>query len=137
MITINATKEEFVNLVNGLFAIQELKGKKFSLVVSKNITILRNELKELEEFARPSEEFLTLAHKVNAIADEDTKDSKERIDKLEEENKELVKTRKKQMDEVSERIKEEIAIDLHSISENILPEDITAKQINQIQKIIE
>ena len=137
MITINATKEEFVNLVNGLFAIQELKGKKFSLVVSKNITILRNELKELEGFARPSEEFLTLAHKVNAIADEDTKDSKERIDKLEEENKELVKTRKKQMDEVSERIKEEIAIDLHSISENILPEDITAKQINQIQKIIE
>ena len=30
---INATKGEFVNLVNGLFAVQDLKGKKFGLVV--------------------------------------------------------------------------------------------------------
>ena len=31
--TINTTKGELVNTINGLFAVQELKGKKFSLVV--------------------------------------------------------------------------------------------------------
>ena len=37
MTTINATKGEFVNLINGLFAVSELKGKDFSLTVSENI----------------------------------------------------------------------------------------------------
>ena len=32
---INATKQEFVDLINGLLQVQELKGKKFSLLVSK------------------------------------------------------------------------------------------------------
>ena len=41
MKTINATKGELVNLINGLFAVQDLKGKKFSLSVSKNIKILQ------------------------------------------------------------------------------------------------
>ena len=46
MTTINATKGELVNLVNGLFSIQELKGKKFGIVVSKNLTTLEEKLKQ-------------------------------------------------------------------------------------------
>ena len=37
MKTIKTTKAELVTLINGLYAIQEVPGKKFSLAVSKNI----------------------------------------------------------------------------------------------------
>ena len=137
MTTINATKGEFVNLINGLFTVQELKGKKFSLTVSKNITILQKELKDLEEFGKPSKEFMDLAQKVNGIANEEADDSKERIDKLESENKNLVKERRAQIDEVAKLMEDEIKLDLHILSEDILPEDITAKQNKSLEKIIE
>ena len=137
MKTINATKGEFVNLINGLFAVQDLQGKEFSLLVSKNISIIRDSLKDLEEAGQPSEEFMTLARQVNEISNENAEDAKERIDKLEEENKKLVESRKVQMDNVAEMMKASMDIELNIIPEDLLPEAITAKQINNIEKIIE
>tara|TARA_R110000744_G_scaffold278381_2_gene390645 strand:- start:639 stop:1055 length:417 start_codon:yes stop_codon:yes gene_type:complete len=136
MTTIKATKGEFVNLINGLFQVQELKGKKFGLAVSKNITTLKKELKHLEDLGKPSEEFMKLAQKVNELSSKDPENSKVEIDKLEKENEELVKLRKEQMDNVTELMKDEMSVDLTIVSEKILPEDITAKQINTIEKII-
>ena len=136
MTTINATKGEFVNLINGLFQVQELKGKKFGLVVSKNITILREELKHLEDLGKPSEEFMKLAMEVNQISNEDPDNAKTKIDKLEKENETLVKARREQMDKVTEKMKDELTVKLNTISETLLPEDITAHQINNIKKII-
>ena len=43
---------------------------------------------------------------------------------------------KEQMEKVQEHMKETMSIDLKTISEKLLPEEITAKQINNIQKII-
>ena len=137
MKTINATKGELVNIINGLFAVQELKGKTFSLTVSKNISILRDTLKDVEEAGKPSPEFLEVAQKVNEIANENKEDAKEQIDKLEEENKELVEARRSQMDNVEKLMAEESTVDLHVISEEILPENISASQINKLIKIIE
>ena len=136
MKTINATKGEFVNLINGLFQVQELKGKKFGLIVNKNITILREELKHLEEFGKPSEEFMKLAMEVNKISNENPENAKEKIDKLEKENEELVAARRKQMEDVTEKMKEEMTIKLNTISESNLPNDISAQQISNIEKII-
>ena len=70
MTTINGTKGELVNLINGLFAVQTLKGKRFSLIVSKNIAILQKSLKDVEEAGKPSEEFMALATQVNEIANQ-------------------------------------------------------------------
>ena len=136
MTTINATKAEFVNLINGLFQVQELKGKKFGLAVSKNIVTLKKELQHLEELGKPSEEFMELAMKVNEISQKDPENSKVEIDKLEKENEELVKLRREQMDNVTELMKDEMSIKLKTLSENILPDEITAKQITSIEKII-
>jgi len=137
MTTINATKAEFVNLINGLFQVQELKGKEFSLLVSKNINILQKNLKDIQEAGTPSEKFLELAQQVNAIANANAEDSQEKIDKLESENKELVESRKNQMAKVSEMLKKDIELELHVLPESVLPEDVTAKQINTIINIIE
>jgi len=137
MKTINATKQEFVDLINGLFQVQELKGKEFSLLVSKNINILQKNLKDIQEAGTPSEKFLELAQQVNAIANANAEDSQEKIDKLESENKELVESRKNQMAKVSEMLKKDIELELHVLPESVLPEDVTAKQINTIINIIE
>ena len=137
MKTINATKQELVDLINGLFQVQELKGKDFSLVVSKNISILHEALKEIEKAGAPSEEFIKLANEVNEINNNGKPNAKEVIEALEKENEKLVKARREQLDNVAELMKEEIEIDLKILSEDILPEDITAKQINNIIKIIE
>ena len=137
MTTINATKGDFVNLINGLFGVQELKGKKFSLVVSKNISILKKALQELEDAGKPSDEFLELAEQVNEIANKNEEGAKEQIDALEKNNQELVDSRRVQMDKVTKIMEEEITVDLNTITEDILPEDVTAQQINKIIKIIE
>ena len=135
--TIKATKGELVNVINGLFAVQELKGKKFSLVVSKNIAILQETLKEVEDAGKPSEEFMVLATQVNEIANKNEEDAKEQIDTIEKENQELVASRRAQMDKVTEMMKEEVSVDLYTLSEDILPEEVTAQQITKIIKIIE
>lgn len=134
---INATKQEFVDLINGLLQVQELKGKKFSLLVSKNLNILQKNLEDVQKAGTPSEEFLELAQKVNMIASGKAPDSQEQIDKLEAENKELVDARKEQMAKVTEMLKEEIEVELNMLPEDTLPEDVTAKQINSIINIIE
>jgi len=136
MKTINATKGELVNLINGLFAVQDLKGKKFSLSVSKNIKILQKELKDLETAGKPTKEFLELADTVNIIANEGAEDSQAKILALEEDNKELVESRRKQLEDVTTMMEESTSVKLEPILESVLPEDITAKQINNIEKII-
>tara|TARA_R110000751_G_scaffold50345_1_gene111342 strand:- start:331 stop:768 length:438 start_codon:yes stop_codon:yes gene_type:complete len=134
---INAPKKDFISLINGLFSVQELKGKKFGLVVSKNIEIIREALKELETAGQPTEEFMALATEVNAIAEANEEGAKEKIQQIEKDNQELVDARRAQMDALTEKMKEEIEIELNVISEELLPEEITAKQINQIIKITE
>ena len=135
--TIKATKGELVNVINGLFAVQELKGKKFSLLVSKNIAILQEALKEVEDAGKPSEEFMVLATQVNEIANKNEEDAKDQIDNLEKENQELVNSRRVQMDKLTKMLEKEASIDLYIITEDVLPEEVTAQQITKIIKIIE
>ena len=134
---INATKGEFVNIINGLFAVQEIQSKEFGLLVSKNIALLKDELKELEVAGAPSPEFMKLANQVNELANKNEEDAQEKIDKIEKENQELVDSRREQMDKVQKMMEEEASMNLHILPETVLPDDITAKQINNILKIIE
>ena len=80
---------------------------------------------------------MALAEQVNAIANENKEDAKEQIDKLEEENKDLVDARREQMDKVQKIMEEESEVSLHIIKEDLLPEEITAQQINKLMQIIE
>ena len=58
------------------------------------------------------------------------------VSDLEKENKELVDIRQKQMDKLNKMMDEEMEMELYLISEEKLPEDITAKQITNIDKIL-
>ena len=138
MKTVKGTKQDLVVLYNGLHGVQDLKGKKFSLVVSKNISIIQEALKDIEKAGKPSEEFMVIAKQVNEIANSMPKEeAEEKINALEKENEKLVGARRKQMAKVEKMMSKKIDLDLQIISEDFLPEDITAKQLNQIIKIIE
>ena len=137
MTTINATKGEFVSLINGLFQVQTLEGKEFGLKVSKNLRKIQDALKDLEEMGTPSEEFMALAKQVNELANSGAEDAKEKVDKLEKDNAELVKERQEQMEKVTNAMLESMDLELEIIPESLLPEKITAQQITGIQKIIE
>ena len=137
MKAINATKGDFVQIINGLFNVQNLSGKDFSLIISKNINILKDKLKDLEDMGKPSEKFMELAKEVNLLSSGDDENAKAKIDKLEEENKDLVEERRAQLEKVAEVMKEEISVELHVLSEDLLPETVTANQINNLIKIIE
>ena len=70
---------------------KDLQGVRFGLLVSKNVRIIQQELSDLEEASKPSDEFVVLSQKVNALNDD-----KEAIQKLEEEHKELIEARREQ-----------------------------------------
>jgi|TARA_R100000030_G_scaffold86832_1_gene70339 vacuolar-type H+-ATPase subunit I/STV1 len=125
---------EFVEIFNGLTAVQKLKGVKFGLLVAKNIRILKTELNDLEEASKPTEEFLELSQKMNQLMNKKDDDA---IKALEKENEALVNERKAQLKEVDALLLEETEIDLISIPESCLPAEISAEQILAIDKVIE
>ena len=137
MTTINATKKEFVALVNGIYKIQNLEGKALAIVASKNLSILQESLKDIEEAGKPSKEFLAVAEKVNEIANNNPEDAQAEINKIEEENKELVEARRKEMAKIEEMMRETAEVELEFISKDLLPEDISPAQLNKLSKIIE
>tara|TARA_R110000824_G_scaffold115351_2_gene266410 strand:- start:470 stop:883 length:414 start_codon:yes stop_codon:yes gene_type:complete len=137
MTTINATKDDFAKLYNGLVEVKDLKSKKFALAASKNMQIIKGALEHIEELNKPSEEFIELAQKITAIAKENNESSEQQVKDLEESNANLIQERKDQLDLVRETLKEDLELELHFVSEEILPDEINAEQINNIIKIIE
>lgn len=137
MTKINATNGELLDLINGLFAVKDLAGKEFSLPVGKNLNILKKILNPLEKLGTPSEEFMDLARKVNMIAEAGEENSKEQIEELEGQFPELVKARKEQIEIMQTKMAEEVEVELHLISPEILPEEVTPEQIMNLEKIIE
>jgi|TARA_R100000544_G_scaffold8513_2_gene3399 hypothetical protein len=135
---IKTTKQEFVQMVNSLFAVKDLKGKEFAVAVAKNLDILTKNLKDLEEAGKPSKEFMELAMSVNAFTDDPNDESKiYEIDKLEKDNKELIDERRAQLDNVAKLMEEEIEITIKPLTIEMLPEDITAQQMSSLTKFIE
>ena len=130
------TNRELAELMQGLFGVQQLQGIKFSLAVSKNMKLIKVELGDIDKVSQPSPEFMELSQKVQIL--EQSKDM-EGIKQLEDENTELVEARKKQLNEVDSLLNEDSKISLSSlytISEEDLPSEITAQQLNGIQLII-
>ena len=134
MTKIKATNKEMLDTLHGLYAVQDLKGVKFAVAVSKNIEKLRNELKHIDEASKPSPEFEKLLQEADKI--EKSEESEKLIKKLEKENKELIDKRKAQLEEVNDILEETVELELVTMSEKNLPQDITAKQLSAIIKIV-
>ena len=124
---------EFVELFNGLAAVQQLKGVKFGLLVSKNVRTIQKELDYLEDASKPSDEFVALSVQMNQLMND--KNEKE-VKALEKKNAKLIQERKDQLAELEKLMEEEVELELLGIPEDCLPEDISGEQIINIDKII-
>jgi len=138
MTKIKAKNQELIDLLQSLYTVQDLKGVSFAIAVTKNIDKLQKDLQYLEDAAKPTEEFQKIVDKVNTISntEKDEEVAKTKIAKIEKENEVLVEERKAQLDEVAKVLEEEAEIELTTINRNSLPQDITAKQIGALKKII-
>jgi hypothetical protein len=132
------TNRELAEMLQGLMAVKDLKGVKFSLQVTKNVNLIKSELESIEEAAKPSEEFLEIAKLVQEIekSGKTEEEMKAEVAKIEKDNAELVAERKNQIDEFNVLLEDEIEISLFKISEKHLPEDITAQQLMGINQLI-
>ena len=133
-IELKTTNGELVDLMNGLFAAQDVKGKEFALTVSKNISALQEHLKGVEEAGRPSEEFVKFAREIKEATDANDSNA---VKEMESRNASLIAERKEQIEKLQEMLKEDSKpITLNAIPNDVIPNDVTARQINNLEKII-
>ena len=131
-----AKKSDFVEILQGLFQVKDLKGKKFSLIAAKNIELIQDALKDLEDQGKPSDEFVELSIKMRALMQSTEPDAKDKMQILEEENSTLIETRKAQIDDIKEKLKEEVELDITLVEKEDLPEDISMEQLMGINKLL-
>ena len=131
---VTATNREFLNMFKTLSDTRSVKGVNYAKAVIKNLQVIKEHLQPIEEMALPSEEFIELSVKAQEFIN---KEDSQGLEKFESENKELIEKRKKQMDEVNAKLDEITTVELVMIEEKVLPEDISAEQIEALMKIIQ
>ena len=129
---VDTTVQTYVDLLAGLYSVQQLPGLKFALKVDENIQKLENELAPLNKLMEPTPEFEAFAERVRNEAGNDPEKRK----KLEEENKELVDHRVKQIETAREMLAEPKEIQLRKIYVSELPKEINAAQIKALKPIL-
>ena len=125
--------EEFIQIFQGLVAVKALKGVKFGILVAKNIKVIQTELQFIEEAGKPSPEFIKLSQEMEPLV---KTDQVAQIKALEERHADLVDARKAQLAEVEQLMDSENSLDLFEIPESVLPEEISAEQIMNLEKLI-
>lgn len=130
---ISITNQDLVNLYKGLEEVKSVKGTRFSILVAKNLKEISNQLKELDDLATPSQEFIEVSARVHKLAEED---KEEEIKRIEVEHADLIEERKKQIEVVEARMNEEVSVSVEMIREDQLPEDLTSEQLLPILSII-
>ena len=130
---LKTTCGELVDLMNGHFGVQDVPGKDFALIISKNMNRLQEVLGHIEKAGRPSEEFMKFAQDMQKLQQAG---DKEGLEQMEKNNADLIAERKIQMEKVQNMLKKEAKAELQTIPKDLLPSDTTAKQINNLEKII-
>ena len=132
-VNITATKREFLDMFKVFNETKDVKNVKYATINLVNSKVIREQLDELEAMATPSQEFIDLSIKAQALIKEE---NEEALKALEAENVALVEARKEQLAAVQAKLDEEVTLELKMINEKILPEDLNAEQLEMISKLI-
>jgi hypothetical protein len=130
------TKQELVDLIAGLQEVENLESKALAVISFQNVININALLKDLEDVAAPSMEFIKLAQEMQAFNMETELDKVKEKEALPE-NAALIQERQEQIAKVTELLKAEVELKLHKIKQEDLPLNITAKQLSRIQLILE
>jgi len=154
---------ELVNLYQGLNSVGNLTGTKFCYAVSKNIEIIKGELKHINSTLEHSDEEkkyedarIALCKKLCKLDEkdkpmvvdnpdgsskyvfEDQEGFDKELKKLQKKHEKSVESIKKKKEGYNKFLKEEVSKDvkLHKIKLSDVPEEITAQQMNSLFIII-
>lgn len=151
------TREQIIQLYNGLHNVGSLPGVKFGYAVAKNKNILKSEIEALEGALKPTEQFLEYEEKRIALAGSHAeKDeggnpkthnnmfvlkSQKKFDveheKLKDDYKDAVEGRTAQIEEYNTLLKSPMEIVLHTLKLEEVPAEIKEEQIAGIFHILE
>jgi hypothetical protein len=132
-VPVTATNKEFLTIYQTLQEVRSARGVKFAIAVVKNSTVIEAHLNGLEKMALPSEAFADLSIKAQVFIKEN---DEEGLKALEAEHAEVIQARKEQLAEVEVELSKTAILELKLINEELLPDDITAEQIEKLMKII-
>ena len=122
-----------VELYKGLDAVKKHKGARFSMIVARNVKELEQVLKTYEQIAKPSDEFVKVSGEAHRLAEaEDTEGMK----KLEEEHADLIEERKGQLKQLEETMEQVVEVNLQTIKEDQLPEEVTPEEMVPLLPIV-
>ena len=133
MQTIKTTNQELLDLLRGLQETKEVKGSRFALVAARNLKIISKDLEYIDKMAFPSQEFQEISVKAQKFIEAEDSQA---LEKLEKEHKEIIQARKDQLEQVSKELQKEVEVQLHTISEDNLPEEISTEQVIKLMLII-
>lgn len=122
-----------IELYKGLEAVKKHKGARFAVIVAKNVKELEQALRKYEDTAKPSDEFLRVSGEAHRLAEAE---DEEGIKKLEEDHADLIAERKEQLAQLELQMQEEIELNVQTIKEAQLPEDVTPEEIVPILPIV-
>jgi microcompartment protein CcmL/EutN len=123
-----------IELYKGLEAVKKHKGARFSIIVARNVKELEAVLRQYEEMAKPSNEFMRVSGEAHKLAEAEDEAG---IKKLEEEHADLIEERKAQLVKLEELMQTSVKIDLQTIKEKQLPEDVTPEEVVPLLPIVE
>jgi len=132
-VNITATRREFLEMYKVLHETRGEKGVKYAMIVLKNCDVIKKELDALEVLAAPTQEFIELSMKAQELI---KAENEEGLKQLEAENTELLDARKAQIAEVNSELDKEVTLELKMINEKLLPQSLSAEQIDTLIKII-
>ncbi len=153
------TKQQVLDLNTGLEDVSHLPGAKWAYVIARNIALLKPEMEALQKAYAADSEYIEYdnervkvvelhAVKENGKPQKETKngveqyviDNEEKFDKaisqLQKKYEAAISSRKKQVQEFEEILKEETEINLFLVDPVNLPEAITPAQLSVILPII-
>lgn len=130
---ITMTVGEAIELYKGLEAVKKHKGARFAIIVGRNMKELFRLLKQYEDKAKPSDEFMMVSAKAHQLAEAE---DAEGIEALEAEHSELIEERKKQIEELEKLMETNVDLQLETIREDQLPEEITGEEVVPILPIL-
>ena len=130
---VTATNREFLNIFKTLNETRSVKGVAYAKAVIKNSEVIKAHLDPIEAEAMPSEEFMKLSLEAQKYIEAE---DGEGLKRFEEQHAEVIDQRKKQLDAINAKLDESATLELKMINEKVLPEDLSAEQLQALVKII-
>jgi|688.fasta_scaffold301019_2 hypothetical protein len=131
---VTATNREFLNIFKTLNETRSVKGVAYAKAVIINTGVIKAHLDPIEAEAIPSEEFMKLSIEAQRFIEAE---DAEGLRKFEEENIEVINKRKEQLESVNAKLDSASTLELKTINEKLLPEDLSAEQLEALIKIVQ